>query len=88
MKVGRLVFLQCDETVVGCVIAAVYFAHKCGHNLGFALVVFKSDLGIGVGQYLDINFIIVHDEDMSQCLLVGRSGSGAAWVSRRAHCFV
>jgi hypothetical protein len=63
---------------VGCVVAAVYFAHEGGHNLGIVLVVFGPGFGSGLGQYLDINFIIVHDEYMSQCLLAGRSGGGAA----------
>lgn len=33
MKVRGFVFLQCDEAVVGCVIAAVDFAHEGGHDL-------------------------------------------------------
>jgi hypothetical protein len=37
-------------------------------------MVFEPDMGSGLGQYLDIDFIIVHDEHMSQCLLAGWSG--------------
>lgn len=42
MKVGGFVFLQCDEAVVGCVVATVYFLHESGHNLEFVLVVLRS----------------------------------------------
>lgn len=37
-------------------------------------MVFEPDMGSGLGQYLDIDFIIVQDEHMSQCLLAGWSG--------------